>query len=710
MQLGQNHQIQLTVDEPLKQAVTGFNQAIDNKGVIQGAEVALNARLLGQIYQKAVNNSGIIQARTVEQQGGIIRLVAHQTDELALIENLGVLDASGLNGGQITLNGDITHNNGWLLADGVNKGGQIHLLGNNVLLGNASLITATGRYGGGHVRVGGDFWGGGSLRRSQLTLVSQGAVTDVSSIDQGDAGTAAFWSDNRTVFAGTLLGKGGQNGGNGAFTEVSGKQHLTMLGAADLLAPKGQKGTLLLDPTDIDIVDFNPSSLSPVLWIDPRNSSTLTLNGSLVQQISDLSGNNNHLTQGNSSKQPLSASGINGKTSLYFDGGDGLDFPSLSLDKQNSIFIVMQPQDLTAASGTAIIGQNVEATGNYALFQEQNIIYYRPTANFYNFVGVPHTMSNNQNFQIGIVRQGSQVNFSQNGAGLGTTQTLTENNNLTLNSLGKYGNFDSDYQYRGHIGEVVIFDTALNASQKSLLEQQLSVNWGTSFDTPLGNLSTLNQSYLEALSQTSNVSLVATNNITFGALRNNSLDLKGNASLTLNAGGTISMQTNDRIRTEGGHINITGNALSLGILDTTGTAGNKVNGNITLTATGSNAVANRLITAGTGNITVSAPSGTIQVNQVQVGTGTVTPASLLPPAPAIVPANGVSEANHTATSDLTITDLPLIPNFINTNNIVRPALSQVKVENTENNSESIINTDALELSKPGDVKKSNQND
>jgi filamentous hemagglutinin family protein len=690
--MGHHHQVIVTVDEPLKNAVTGFNQAILNTGIVQADNVTLNAKLINHIYQHAVNNTGIIQAKTLDQQGGTIRLLASQPNELALIENIGVLDVSGYNGGLINLNGDMTHNNGLLLANGQNYGGTIQVLGNHVVIGNQSVISATGHAKGGHIRVGGDFWGQGLLRRSQSTWVGPFATLDVSNLNQGDAGTAAIWSDNHTWFSGHLWGQGGVNGGNGAFTEVSGKQQLTMLGQVNLLAPKGQRGILLLDPTDIAIIDFNPLSLNPRVWVDPRDTASLTLSGGYIQQLLDKSSFNNHLSQTDPAKQPvLAASGINGQNSIFFDGTDGLSFSAVNLGTNNSLFLIAQPQDINNPSGSVILGENSGAGGNYGLFVDNNTLYYRPAESFFNLVGVPHALVNNQNYQFGVVRQGSQVNFSQNGSPLGSAQTLASNTNLTLNSLAKYSNVDNNFLYTGHIGEVFVFDTALSSVQQSLVEQHLSANWGTSYNTPLSSLSTLTQSYLEALSQTTNISLLASNNITFGALKNGSLNLKGSASLTLDAGGTISMQANDRIRTEGGNISFTANTLSLGSLDTTGLAGNKTNGHITLTALGGNVSANTLSTAGTGNITVSAPAGTIQVNQVNVGNGTVIPASLLPP---VTTLDRPLTENNSQTS---VVDLPLIPNFISAYpayNSIQP-VSEPPPENPS--VEPLVNVEALDI-------------
>ena len=59
-----------------------------------------------------------------------------------------------------------------------------------------------------------------------------------------------LWSDVQTTFAGTILARGGELGGDGGFVEVSGKQQLAFTGNVDTRAPHGPTGTLLLDPHD----------------------------------------------------------------------------------------------------------------------------------------------------------------------------------------------------------------------------------------------------------------------------------------------------------------------------------------------------------------------------------------------------------------------------------------------------------------------------
>src|SRR3989304_2387171 len=83
---------------------------------------------------------------------------------------------------------------------------------------------------------------------------------------------------------------------------------------------------------------FSPLDLSPVLWLDFSDTSTLftdssgtipvTADGDVIGYAADLSGNGNHATQGTLANKPLYKTGIqNGLSVARFDGSDRLLSP-----------------------------------------------------------------------------------------------------------------------------------------------------------------------------------------------------------------------------------------------------------------------------------------------------------------------------------------------------------------------------------------------
>lgn len=70
---------------------------------------------------------------------------------------------------------------------------------------------------------------------------------------------------------------------------------------------------------------INPLTLSPAIWIDFADASTVSLSGSSITQVTDKSGNGKTLTQGTAARRPTySTASQNGLNTASFDGGDSL--------------------------------------------------------------------------------------------------------------------------------------------------------------------------------------------------------------------------------------------------------------------------------------------------------------------------------------------------------------------------------------------------
>ena len=72
-------------------------------------------------------------------------------------------------------------------------------------------------------------------------------------------------------------------------------------------------------------VNFTPLSLSPQLWLDAADTTTITESGGAVSQWNDKSGNGYQFTQATAAAQPKTGTRTqNGLNVLDFDGGDSL--------------------------------------------------------------------------------------------------------------------------------------------------------------------------------------------------------------------------------------------------------------------------------------------------------------------------------------------------------------------------------------------------
>ena len=222
----------------------------------------------------AAVNARLVQSGTITADGGAVQLAAAATDAAlrTVMQVDGVVRARSIqnHGGQITLSGGSSGMvivDGQLDASGVKgTGGAIDVLGDRVGLVGGAHLDASGATGGGTVLVGGNRHGEGTEQNATDTYVGSGVVIDASATGKGDGGKVVVWADGTTSYTGQINARGGAGGGNGGQVEVSGKGTLNFDGGVDLLAPKGAKGDLLLDPTTLTIgtvanVDGNGNDL-----------------------------------------------------------------------------------------------------------------------------------------------------------------------------------------------------------------------------------------------------------------------------------------------------------------------------------------------------------------------------------------------------------------------------------------------------------------
>ncbi len=181
-----------------------LNALIEQSGSIRAADgmVYLTAKAVSQLSSSAINQSGLIEAGSIDAKGGLVMLEA-----------------------------------------------------DHIRLGSGGRIDATGAKGGGTVLVGGDWQGSGNLRPATTVTMESGSVIDASATDNGKGGKVVVWSDVRnansvTTANGALSAKGGTQGGDGGRIETSGAtlNTKTIQVDASAQASDGKAGLWLIDP------------------------------------------------------------------------------------------------------------------------------------------------------------------------------------------------------------------------------------------------------------------------------------------------------------------------------------------------------------------------------------------------------------------------------------------------------------------------------
>ncbi len=225
--------------------------AVVNNGIIsaQGGAVYLTARAASDVVSQAINNTGVIEATSasIDKTGAILLDGGNGAVNIA-----GTLDASGKDANQ--------------------KGGDITVTGKDITLTSNATLDASGSAGGGHVHIGGERQGKGTLAHANTVTTAAGSKITVDATDQGNGGEAIVWSDGTTKMDGTILARGGVQGGNGGFVETSGHE-LGVNGSVDASASKGNKGQWLLDP---DFLVWGGPSISGLSINNASLSASLT--------------------------------------------------------------------------------------------------------------------------------------------------------------------------------------------------------------------------------------------------------------------------------------------------------------------------------------------------------------------------------------------------------------------------------------------------
>jgi filamentous hemagglutinin family protein len=244
--------IDVATGQPLKSLVTN-----EGKLKANGGRVELTAAAARMVVDSVINNTGVIEANTIGSHKGMIVLSAATSGT----------KTSGAPTQTVKISGKISANG----KQAGTQGGTVVVTGENIQVTNAT-INATGQAGGGKVMIGGD-WGGGNPNKSLVnnqsaTLesyaiatastvnVSSSTTINVSAKTSGNGGKVVLWSESETTFAGTIYSRGGSESGNGGFAEVSSHANLYYTGFADMRAPNGTTGTVLLDPDDFHVVTY----------------------------------------------------------------------------------------------------------------------------------------------------------------------------------------------------------------------------------------------------------------------------------------------------------------------------------------------------------------------------------------------------------------------------------------------------------------------
>ena len=234
---------------------------------------------------------------------------------------------------------------------------------------------------------------------------------------------------------------------------------------------------------------WTPAQISPSLWLDASDATTITLNSTTISQWNDKSGNSRNVSQANASLQPVyTLSGLNSLNIANFDGSDdvlnGIAMTNFFSPTSYSAFVVGRARTIVTNS---VNGYENEAfygdSGGYVAMylRSSNLIgaYNYDTGN-----KVATTAYTANTFVIGYAElSGSNIRIRTNGGSETITAASAPYSLLSTLQLGRSWN-SNVYCLDGEIAEVIFTNAALSNTNRQLIEGYLAHKWGMQANLP----------------------------------------------------------------------------------------------------------------------------------------------------------------------------------------------------------------------------------
>ena len=379
-------------------SAAAVNAQVLNGGAItaKGGAVIMSAQAENAVLQTVVNNTGVVDAQGVSDQGGVITLLGGTS---GTVQDSGTLDASS--------NAD--------------TGGSVTVSGQSVQVNGGAQIAVRGATGGGTVTIG------GGASPATTTTVAAGALVDASATQNGNGGTIKVVSNltnaaARTQVSGTLTATGGTAGGHGGQIETSGATLDTTGIAVNAAAPHGAAGQWLLDPTMVEITSNTAASGTTTTGSSPQ-----VVSGTSASYI-DPSTISAALDAGTSVTVETSGLANSGAFDVWVvspivknAGGNA----TLTLQAANSVYVGAPISSTSGALNVNLYAGNNRGTltGTGAVLLAANITTNGGDINF----GTDQTFYNSQSGVTALAGGDVYVNsqLSQDGGGSATNQLVT---------------------------------------------------------------------------------------------------------------------------------------------------------------------------------------------------------------------------------------------------------------------------------------------
>ena len=243
---------------------------------------------------------------------------------------------------------------------------------------------------------------------------------------------------------------------------------------------------------------FTPLSLSPALWLDAADSSTITQASGLVSQWNDKSGNGRNVTQSDNARRPsTNATTLNGLNVLSSGGGKTLFNSSAAMFRAiggGALFIVARSGTAVAAGGD-VFTYIVTPLPNtrFGLFQTVNSTALggrRLNSDTFQQITSPNNTSNQNVLASALVDyQNTTATLFNNGTQV-VQSTTFQTAGVTSNDGGAlyvFGDVGFGQTLTGIIAEIIYLEYLPTTTQRQLVEGYLAWKWGLQASLPVGH-------------------------------------------------------------------------------------------------------------------------------------------------------------------------------------------------------------------------------
>ncbi len=297
------------------------------------------------------------------------------------------------------------------------EGSQVHfagsiqafeaaITGTHLLLTESARIDASSENGGGKIFIGGGWQGKDpKINNAHVTKVAAGSILTASATGSGHGGTIVLWSEESTIFEGTLIARGAGEQGSGGDVEVSSKGYLGPDGTIDVRLG----GRILFDPATITINAASPDICGNATGMNMTSATQLD-NATTTPACGSPSPSTANSIITNMALQGFLTTGA----SVTLAAGTSITVNAPVSSANNNV-------TLTLAAPTVNLNQNISITGTGSVLLGSGVATVNVTS--------PGVIQNG----VSIVESGGTVNLM---SATYAPQQVKITQNLTLNGQG----------------------------------------------------------------------------------------------------------------------------------------------------------------------------------------------------------------------------------------------------------------------------------